>query len=190
MSTWSRTHPQNGYWFLNTNVKYGFSVIGEQGYIETSWRGAYFSCTALSITTPRLKWEEWEKRTNGRHMRQKRAVTTHPLFGAKCWKLYKYATLTVKHIAEQSFICEPHKSWFNVNSNTALYTVSALVRGGKALEHMAALNRSLDHFTCPQRVPGLCSSQNVRFWLKLQEKHERLQEFNLSLKTVTGREYK
>lgn len=39
----------------NANVKYGFSVIGVQGYIETSWRAAHFSCSALSITTPRLK---------------------------------------------------------------------------------------------------------------------------------------
>lgn len=29
-----------------------------------------------------------ERRTNGRHMRQKRAVTTHPLFGAKCCNLF------------------------------------------------------------------------------------------------------
>ena len=77
---------------LNTTVKYGFSVIGEQGYIETSWHAAHFSCSALRITTPWLKWErrerkrererERERGTNGRHMRQKRAVTTHPLFGA------------------------------------------------------------------------------------------------------------
>lgn len=39
--------------------------------------------------------------------------------------VYKYATLTVMHKVELSFICEPHKSWSNV-SNTALDTVSIL----------------------------------------------------------------
>lgn len=50
---------------LNTTVKYGFSVIGGQGYIETSWRAAHFSCSALSITTPWLKWERRGREREG-----------------------------------------------------------------------------------------------------------------------------
>ena len=56
---------------LNTTVKYGFSVIGEQGYIETSWHAAHFSCSALRITTPWLKWERRERKRERERERER-----------------------------------------------------------------------------------------------------------------------
>lgn len=41
--------------------------------------------------------------------------------------VYKYASLTVKHIAKLNFNCEPHKSWSDVNSTEVLHTVSDFV---------------------------------------------------------------
>ena len=119
------------YWFPNTNVKYGFSEIGEQGYIETSWHGACFSCTARSITTPRLKREKRKRERAADKWEAHEAKTccdrTSVVWCKMLKTVYKYATLTVKHIVELSFICEPHKSWSNVNSSTALHTVSSFV---------------------------------------------------------------
>lgn len=59
----------------------------------------------------------------------------------------------------------------------------SVLRGGTAREHMAALNRSLDHFTCPRRV--LEHWQWGLDWNCMKNKDGSK---SLSLKTVTGTE--
>lgn len=91
-------------------------------------RGILFMYCILSITTQRLKWDS-EKEADKWEAHEAKTCCNHiSVVWCKMLKtVYKYAILTVKHITELSFICEPHKSWSNVKSNTALYPVSALV---------------------------------------------------------------
>ncbi len=84
-------------------------------------------CIEHNNTTAKMRRER-ERRTNGRHMRQKTCRSRTSVLWSKMLKsVYKYATLTVKHRAELNFIYEPHKSCSHVSSSVALHTVSALV---------------------------------------------------------------
>jgi len=91
-------------------------------------------------------WEAHEAKT----CRDRTSVVWHKMLKT----VYKYASLTIKHIAELSFICEPQQKLVSCQQQCSTTHCQQLHNGGgKAWEHMAVLNRSLDHFTCPQRVP-------------------------------------
>lgn len=72
----------------------------ELRWLTPTWSGTHAELVTLKPagaehTSHVMHWAQHqhdkmrgERRTNGRHMRQKRAVTTHPLFGAKCWNLF------------------------------------------------------------------------------------------------------
>lgn len=84
-------------------------------------------CMERNNTTAILRGER-EQRTNGEAHEAKTCCDHISVVWCKMLKtIYKYATSTVKHIAVLSFICDPHKSCSNVNSNTALPTVSTSV---------------------------------------------------------------
>lgn len=156
------------------NMVVTFWSAGSNGnQLEGSKRFDVLNCEPKNTTAKNE--EQREKRTHGSHMRLKRAEATSALFWSKMLKsVYKYASLTVKHVAafylwtSQKLVrCQQQ----GCPQQCQRFWVSG---GGKTWEHMAALNRSLDHFTCPQRAQRCNNSQNVRVWSELQGKHRAL----------------